>query len=299
MNQPEQVPQSDKSSTNSIYSDALARHYFPELIRQVKRIETDADKETGEPSNEDEDEEASTAALDKLANQFSLNRPRQSIFSGVAYVIKDNEALDTDEPHFMLDTEVTFEGPEYIEINDAHRVIFALKQTLNNQKAQVEVPTRYGVFLENILRLDYLKESPLSILARYGDDARELVANETFLSARYDEQVTELQLIAVACHGELLPYLDENHAEIACQSYIVRMDAKKSEMPKLTVYNQPNTIITGALSGCMYPDVLNRSKRPFQSTDDFTYGPMPHIAMRDNEAGKTTYIAIDAITAIE
>jgi hypothetical protein len=299
MSQSEQVPQPNRESIDSVYDDALAGVDFSDLACQIKEIEAKADKETDTSLGDTEDEKSSAEALGVLAEYFDLTKPRESIFTGVAYKVKDNDDLDTDEPHLMMDAEVTFEDLDCTEIDDASRVVFYLKRALTHEKTQVKTSTRYAVFLESILRLEYIRESLLAMLARHADDAHILTASKDFLVAQYKTQVSALQSLAITFYNELLSRVDYDHVDITCESCIVRTDAMNGEGSKLSLHNQPNMVMRGSLSGCMYPDVLNRGERPFRTEDDFIYSSVPHIVMRDSEAGKTTYIAIDAITSIE
>lgn len=288
MSQSEQAPKSNMPSAELVYFNALDGLDVADVADQITTAETAAAVST----------KGARKNLKTIAELLNISRPKPAVLSGIVYGIKDNDDLDKDDPRLLMDGEVTFEGPEYSELDDALRIIFYLKQTLKNKETQERTSTRYGMFLESILRLEYLERSPLAVCALHSDEARELAVNPDFLNAEYTDQVSALQTTAIACLNELMGLLDDDDIEIACESYVVRMDAQNGEAPVWALYQQPDSF-RGGLHGCIYPDVLRRNNQPFRAVSDFTYGPVPHIVMRDREAGKTTYIAIDAITSIE
>lgn len=305
MNQPEHTPQPTSSASETECFDVLHGLDFDDVAQQISNVEAAVTKLVRNRPEAMVEDDMPAEALDDLSGLFSLSEPRKAIFTGLIYGVREDTEedmeleLDTEALGMLVDAEITFEGPEYTEFDEAQRVVFALKQTLADPETKTLTSTRYAAFAQGILQLEYMREPLLVMLARYAQQARTFVGSEDFLRASYSDQVVSLQSVAMACYDELLSYIEyDDEMTIVANASVVRKDAKKGQMAIL-VPRPDNVELVGQLMGGMYPEVINRGQRPFRSIDDFTFGGAPYIALRDDTMATTTYVAIDQIVTIE
>lgn len=290
MNQPER-PASLTPFAESTYVDALKGLEVNDVLRKIIKIEAKA--------NLGDDQEPSDKALDKLDRLLLVDGTEQAVFSGLVYETHSDGSLAQKKPRMFVDADVTFEGADYVAVDEAVRIVFAMKRLFLDRKTNKQVAVRFATSFGTMLRLDYLKEPLLEVLVRHSNDSRGMVASQDFLQATHADQEELLETIAGPCYEELAWRLDKNNVVVACTRYFVCADVTGGEQPEFIVHDAPQELVVGSLDDCLYPDILERNEQPFRTPEDFSYGTVPYIVLRDDKAGTATFIAIDTIRTIE
>lgn len=278
-------------SETTRYTDILAKlENHKDFLRQIANVEesiAEIDIDEALPSEPLE-------ILDSLLDIDGTEVP--AIFSGIAYKIDDEDEL-IDEP-IVLDKPLVFGGANYYFVDEKPRIFFDLRDESS------EPHICYATPFEAMLRLQCEQPDLNELFARHISTSRGMISNPEFLAADREEQDDLLKSMAVSCFEELAPIIDMANSSVECTEFYEHFDdpnEKGFALEKIDQTDVPfegRTAVTGIVMGVIYPEAMQRESA-FESQDDFTYGGVPCLTVRNDEAGVTTFIPIDRIESIE
>jgi hypothetical protein len=287
----ENMPQSETPRYTDVLATLADHTDFMQQITNAEEIFAQIDPEETLPSE----------PLEELDELLDLDGSEvAATFSGIAYKVDDREDEDDliDEPIMLTDQSVVFGGANYYFVDDTARVFFDLRDE------STEPATCYAARFESILRLHCEKVNVTDILERHIAVSRGMTSNPEFLASDREEQEELLKAMAMACHEQLAEIIDAPDNSIECSLFYEHADDPNEnellleKIDQTDVQFEDRTAVTGIIVGVIYPEVVQQ-EQAFTSEDDFIYGGVPCLAVRNHEAGITTFIPIDRIEKIE
>ncbi|HEV7952058.1 MAG TPA: hypothetical protein VGO98_01655 [Candidatus Saccharimonadales bacterium] len=258
--------------------------------------------------NKDSEDDAAQKRIDDVLGILdealgASETEEQAIFSGVVFPVDSNGDLALYEPSVLMDEELVFTGANYYEVNDEDRVLFEFR---NNS---VQPGLVYATPFEGMLRLELsfdpdAKTAIVEAMDKCATESRHLTSNPDVLAADRRDQRDLLRTQAMECYEKITQITPAKSVTIECSKYYEHEDCTDEEEFIVETIDQSElefearTSVEGDIVGVIYLEVKQK-KLPFRKAEDFTYGGVPCIVVRNEYVGTTAYVPIDRVESIE